>query len=173
MNTIVMTGATSGIGKGAAEQIRKTPGVQLVIGARVAPPDGREVLPLDLAHLESVRAFVQQAEAWLGDRPINGLVLNAATQFGNIDQRTVDGFETTFAVNHLAHYLLLRLLTPRLAQNAVVVITTRNSHDPLTNPLAPPTHADALPAGSTPRRTGPQNAPGTGGHARLCGVQAL
>lgn len=97
MNTIVMTGATSGIGKVAAEQIRKTPGVQLVIGARVAPPDGREGLPLDLAHLESVRAFVQQAEAWLGDRPINGLVLNAATQFGNIDQRTVDGFETTIS----------------------------------------------------------------------------
>lgn len=144
MNTIVMTGATSGIGKVAAEQIRKTPGVQLVIGARVAPPDGREVLPLDLAHLESVRAFVQQAEAWLSDRPINGLVLNAATQFGNIDQRTVDGFEATFAVNHLAHYLLLRLLTPRLAQNAVVVITTSNSHDPLTNPLSSPTHADAL-----------------------------
>jgi NAD(P)-dependent dehydrogenase (short-subunit alcohol dehydrogenase family) len=91
-----------------------------------------------------VRAFVQQVEAWLGDRPINGLVLNAATQFGNIDQRTVDGFEATFAVNHLGHYLLLRLLTPRLAQNAVVVITTSNSHDPLTNPLAPPTHADAL-----------------------------
>jgi hypothetical protein len=144
MNTIVMTGATSGIGKVAAEQIRETPRVQLVIGARVAPPDGREVLPLDLGHLESVRAFVQQAEAWLGDRPINGLVLNAATQFGNIDQRTEDGFETTFAVNHLAHYLLLRLLTPRLAQNAIVVITTSNSHDPLTNPVAPPTHADAL-----------------------------
>src|SRR6202171_3211986 len=143
MNTIVMTGATSGIGRVAAKQIRETPGVQLVIGARVPPPDGREVRPLDLAHLESVRAFVQQAAAWLGDRPINGLVLNAATQFGNIDQRTEDGFEATFAVNHLAHYLLLRLLTPRLAQNAVVVLTTSSSHDPLTNPVSPPTHADA------------------------------
>ena len=130
MNTIVMTGATSGIGKVAAEQIRAAPGVQLVIGARVAPPDGLRVLPLDLAHLESVRTFVQQVEAWLGDRPINGLVLNAASQFSNIDQRTEDGFEATFAVNHLAHYLLLRLLTPRLAQNAVVVITTSGSTPP-------------------------------------------
>jgi NAD(P)-dependent dehydrogenase (short-subunit alcohol dehydrogenase family) len=116
MNTIVMTGATSGIGKVAAEQIREMPGVHLVVGARVAPPDGREVvLPLDLARLESVRAFVRQLEAALGDRQINGLVLNAGTQFGNIDQRTEDGFEATFAVNHLAHYMLLRLLTPRLA----------------------------------------------------------
>jgi NAD(P)-dependent dehydrogenase (short-subunit alcohol dehydrogenase family) len=63
MRTIVMTGATSGIGKVAAEQIREKPGVQLVIGARVAPYDGRGGLPLDLAHLESVRAFVQQVEA--------------------------------------------------------------------------------------------------------------
>jgi NAD(P)-dependent dehydrogenase (short-subunit alcohol dehydrogenase family) len=52
------------------------------------------------------------------------LVLNAATQFGNVDQRTEDGFETTFAVNHLAHYLLLPLLRPRLADGAIVVITT-------------------------------------------------
>jgi NAD(P)-dependent dehydrogenase (short-subunit alcohol dehydrogenase family) len=101
------------------------------------------VLPLDLTGLKSVRAFVQQVDAWLGDRPINGLVLNAATQFGNIDQRTEDGFETTFAVNHLAHYLLLRLLTPRLAQGPIVVITTSDSHNPLKNPIAPPTLADA------------------------------
>src|ERR1700730_14898719 len=128
---------TSGIGKVAAEQIRETPGVQLVIGARVAPPDRREVLPLDLAHLERLRAFVHPANTRLGDRPINGLVLNAASQFGNIDERTEDGFEATFAVNHLAHYLLLRLLTPRLAQNAVVVITTSSSHDPLPNDVSP------------------------------------
>jgi len=43
----------------------------------------------------------------------------------------------------LAHYLLLRLLMPRLACDAVVVITTSNLHDPLTNPIAPPEHADA------------------------------
>jgi NAD(P)-dependent dehydrogenase (short-subunit alcohol dehydrogenase family) len=92
MTTIVMTGATSGIGKVAAEHIRETAGVRLVVGARAAPPDGREVLPLDLARLESVRAFVRLLEAGLGDLPINGLVLNAGTQFGNIDQRTEDGF---------------------------------------------------------------------------------
>ena len=58
--------------------------------------------------------------------------------------RTVDGFETTFAVNHLAHYLLLRLLLPALADDAVVVLTTSGTHDPATKAgLAPPRHADA------------------------------
>lgn len=52
-------------------------------------------------------------------------------------------FEMTFAVNHLAHYLLLRLLLPKLAEHAHVVITTSDTHDPKTNPFAPPLHADA------------------------------
>jgi NAD(P)-dependent dehydrogenase (short-subunit alcohol dehydrogenase family) len=64
-------------------------------------------------------------------------------QVSDVRQRTEDGFETTFAVNHLAHYLLLRLLMPRLASEAIVVITTSNLHNPKTNPIAPPEHADA------------------------------
>jgi NAD(P)-dependent dehydrogenase (short-subunit alcohol dehydrogenase family) len=79
----------------------------------------------------------------LGEASIDGLVLNAGTQVGDVSQRTEDGFEATFAVNHLAHYLLLRLLMPRLASGAIVVITTSNLHDPKTNPIAPPEHADA------------------------------
>ena len=43
----------------------------------------------------------------------------------------------TFGVNHLAHDLLLRLLLPKLAYGATVVITTSDTHDPKTNPLAP------------------------------------
>jgi NAD(P)-dependent dehydrogenase (short-subunit alcohol dehydrogenase family) len=59
------------------------------------------------------------------------------------DQRTPDGFETTFAVNHLAHYLLLRLLLPQLAVGARVVITTSSTHDPEKDRMLPPArHAD-------------------------------
>jgi NAD(P)-dependent dehydrogenase (short-subunit alcohol dehydrogenase family) len=47
---------------------------------------------------------------------IDALVLNAGAQFPNLDQRTEDGSETTFAVNHLAHYLLLRFLLPKLGE---------------------------------------------------------
>lgn len=73
----------------------------------------------------------------LGDADLDGLVLNAGTQFPTSDQRTDDGFETTFGVNVLAHYLLLRLLLPKLARDATVVITTSDTHDPRLNPTGP------------------------------------
>jgi len=143
MKTIVMTGATAGIGLVAAEQMRQVPDVRLLLGARHPSTAGADSLPLDLARLASVRSFAAAVEQSLGETGIDGLVLNAGTQFGNVDQRTEDGLETTFAVNHLAHYLLLRLLMPRLAPGAVVVITTSDIHDPKAVPFASPEHADA------------------------------
>jgi NAD(P)-dependent dehydrogenase (short-subunit alcohol dehydrogenase family) len=143
MKTIVMTGATAGIGLTASEQMRRVPDVRLLVGARGKAPAGVDSLQLDLARLASVRSFAAGVVEWLGESSIDGLILNAGTQFGDVRQRTEDEFETTFAVNHLAHYLLLRLLMPRLASGAIVVITTSNLHDPKTNPIAPPEHADA------------------------------
>ena len=143
MKTIVMTGGTAGIGRDAAERIRRVPEVRLLIGVRGEAPSGVESRPLDLGRLASVRSFAAAVGDWLGEASLDVLVLNGGTQVGDIRQRTEDGFETTFAVNHLAHYLLLRLLAPRLAAGAIVVITTSNLHDPRTNPMAPPEHADA------------------------------
>ena len=137
MKTVVMTGGTSGLGEYAAQQIFQTQGIRLLLGARGAVRSKIETLPLDLARLKSVREFAEAVTEKLGDAPIDVLVLNAGTQFGNLNQRTEDGFETTFAVNQLAHYLLLRLLLPKLARDAVVVITTSDTHDPSANPMAP------------------------------------
>ncbi|WP_019068805.1 hypothetical protein [Streptomyces hokutonensis] len=69
----------------------------------------------------------------LGGRAIDALVLNAGTQSRNLDGRTADGFETTFGVNHLAHYLL----APQLADKARLILTTSDTHDPAITPLAP------------------------------------
>ena len=143
MTSIVMTGGTAGIGLAAAELMRQAPDVRLLIGARGQAPDGIETRPLDLGRLASVRGFADAAGEWLGEAKIDALVLNAGTQVRDLSQRTEDGFETTFAVNHLAHYLLLRRLSPRLADGAIVAITTSNLHDPKTNPIAAPEHADA------------------------------
>jgi NAD(P)-dependent dehydrogenase (short-subunit alcohol dehydrogenase family) len=143
MKTIVMTGGTAGIGLAAAKQLRSTQDVRLLLGARTTTSVAGDSRPLDLTRLESVRSFAAAVQEWLAGSSIDALVLNAGTQFVDVNQRTEDGFETTFAVNHLAHYLLLRLLMPRLATGAIVVITTSNLHDPRTNPIAAPQHADA------------------------------
>lgn len=132
-----MTGGTSGLGKVAAQQIAETPGMRILLGVRPVSQFAVKTLPLDLTSLASVCVFAQGVIQELGDELIAGLVLNAGTQFPNINQRTEDGFETTFAVNYLAHYLLLQLLLPKLAQGATVVITTSDTHDPDKNPMAP------------------------------------
>jgi NAD(P)-dependent dehydrogenase (short-subunit alcohol dehydrogenase family) len=132
-----MTGGTAGFGAVAAKRISDTPDTKLILGARAATDSSIDALPLELAHLSSVRSFAQALIKKLDGTKIDVLILNAGAQFGNTKHRTEDGFEATFAINHLAHYLLLRLLAPSLANNATVVITTSDVHDPRSNPLGP------------------------------------
>jgi NAD(P)-dependent dehydrogenase (short-subunit alcohol dehydrogenase family) len=137
MKTVVMTGGTAGFGVVAAKRISDTPNTKLILGARDTKNSSIDALPLDLARLSNVRSFTQALRQKLDGTKIDILILNAGAQFGNTKHRTEDGFESTFAINHLAHYLLLRLLTPSLAKNATIVITTSDVHDPKMNPLGP------------------------------------
>lgn len=117
-------------------------GMPLVSGRTAV--GGGELLPLELAELASVRAFAAAVRERLGGAPVDALLLNAGMIRPDVTGRTADGFETTFAVNHLAPYLLARLLLPVLADKAIVVLTTSGTHDPATGAsLAPPRHADA------------------------------
>ena len=143
---IVMTGATSGIGLAAARRLIAESGASVVVGART-PARAREdirskarTLPLDLARLQSVRDFA----AMLANEPaIDALILNAGLQTQH-RQVSDDGFEMTFAVNHLAHYLLARLLVPRVANGGRIILTSSGTHDPdLKTGMPPPPHADA------------------------------
>jgi len=139
--TFVMTGATSGIGAVALTRLMARAGTRAIIGARSSstrpPLDSVEVLPLDLSSLAEVRAFAAAVLDRLGSEPIDMLVLNAGAQFRSISARSADGFELTFAVNHLAHYLLARLLLPAVAQGGRIVLTTSDTHDPKIFPSAP------------------------------------
>jgi NAD(P)-dependent dehydrogenase (short-subunit alcohol dehydrogenase family) len=137
MKTVVMTGKTAGIGAVAAKRIFNTPNTQLILGARENRNSSIETLTLDLARLSNVRSFVQSLSKRLDGAKIDILIMNAGAQFGDTRHRTGDGFESTFAINHLAHYLLLRLLTPSLAKNATIVITTSDVHDPKMVPFGP------------------------------------
>ncbi|WP_206039477.1 SDR family NAD(P)-dependent oxidoreductase [Rhodococcus sp. HNM0563] len=172
MAIIVMTGSSSGFGEIAARLAREK-GADVLAGARTVSTN---FIPVDLACLDSVRAFAATVRQRLGDTPLDALVLNAGLILPNDAERTHDGFETTFAVNHLAHYLLVRLLMPSFAEEARIVITTSGTHDPtLRTGLEAPRHADAdllaHPDRDTERHLVPQRA---GQHAysasKLCNV---
>merc|ERR1719213_1508949 len=92
-------------------------------------------MKLELASLASVRDFVQNLNLFLPRRPINHLICNAAVYLPTDPEPafTDDGFEMSFGVNHLGHFLLVQLLLPDLkrakdARVCMVGSTTGNSN---------------------------------------------
>lgn len=137
---VVMTGVTAGLGVHAVQHIAARPDTRVIVGARETGrtlPRGVEAIPLELGSLASVREFADAVMRRLGDARIDILVLNAGMQTANNERRSADGYELTFAVNHLGHYLLARLLAPHMAEHGRLVITTSEMHDPAVTPLAP------------------------------------
>lgn len=131
---VVMTGATAGIGAHALKKIASS-GARVITGSRMTPAEYGETLLLDLSSLASVRNFAEQVINTLKDESIDFLVLNAGIAGTDPFQKTEDGFEATFAVNHLAHYLLARLLLPKMANNGRLIITTSDVHALAPEPL--------------------------------------
>lgn len=137
---IVMTGATSGLGLHALRELAKGGSKHIIIGARRNQHKiflNTVMLQLDLASLNSVKKFANQIIQSLDNRKISALVLNAGVQNSTTDAKSDDGYELTFAVNHLAHYLLVRILLPYICKNGRIVITTSDTHDPSIAPMAP------------------------------------
>ncbi|MGW2491181.1 oxidoreductase [Streptomyces sp. NPDC001606] len=121
--TVVITGANSGIGRTTAQALARA-GAHVVFAVR-DPERGRaaaaqaggstEVRRLDLADLDSVRAF---AAGW--DRPLDVLINNAGVMMLP-ELRTKDGFEMQFGTNHLGHFALTNLLLPHITDRVVTV----------------------------------------------------
>lgn len=134
-STLLITGASSGLGLALAQRLSTLPGLHLILPVRNAERAAwlRSALPqaqistpvLDLSRLDSVRRFeVPVAQA------LDAVMLNAGVQSANAIVRTTDGMEQSFAVNHLAHHLLLRKLAPMLAPKAIVGWTASGTHNP-------------------------------------------
>jgi NAD(P)-dependent dehydrogenase (short-subunit alcohol dehydrogenase family) len=128
--TVIVTGANSGIGHAAAAALAHA-GATVVLAVRdqakgeaaAATMTGTtEVRPLDLASLDSVRAF---AASWQGG--IDLLINNAGVMIPPLT-RTADGFELQFGTNHLGHFALTNLLLPHVAPTGRVVTVSSDAH---------------------------------------------
>jgi NAD(P)-dependent dehydrogenase (short-subunit alcohol dehydrogenase family) len=133
----IVTGATSGIGRSTAEQLAML-GCEVVLLARsveklsqaeaeIRASCGHDrvwSIQADLSRLAEVRAA---AAVFLATgKPLHVLLNNAAV-VNSARRETEDGFEETWAVNHLAHVLLTSLLLPCLRESApsrVVVVSS-------------------------------------------------
>lgn len=133
--TFLITGANTGIGRITARELAAR-GAEMIIAGRsqaktqpvvdeiVGRGGKARFVALDLAELASVRRCAQQ----LLDEGVRlrGLINNAG--MAGARGKSGDGFELTFATNHLGHYLLTRSLLPCLQAPARIVNVASEAH---------------------------------------------
>lgn len=139
---VIVTGATSGIGRQIAVELGAR-GARLVLpcrnverGAVVAAEiarrshaDAPAVMPFDASSQQSIRAFAAAYRAQHGRLDV---LVNNAGMAHERRLESVDGIEMTFATNVLGYYLLTRELLPALdagAPSRIVVVASTFASD--------------------------------------------
>ncbi|CAH0728651.1 unnamed protein product, partial [Brenthis ino] len=138
--TVIVTGATSGIGREAVWEFAKR-GAKVFMACRdmkkceavrrdiVLETNNKYVYcrPCDLASTASIREFVARMKA---EEPHVNILVNNAGVMETPKGVTKDGFEIQLGINHFGHFLLTQLLLDTLKQSAPsrVVVVTCNAH---------------------------------------------
>ena len=128
--TVLLTGSTDGLGRACAADLALAGATVLVHGRseeRVAATveklraetgsDRLRAHVADLSSLSQVRALAERVES--EEDRLDVLVNNAGVALGDRERRlSEDGYELTFAVNYLSHFLLTMRLLPLLRRSA-------------------------------------------------------
>jgi NAD(P)-dependent dehydrogenase (short-subunit alcohol dehydrogenase family) len=140
IKTILITGSTDGIGKQTAFELASA-GHKVIIHGRkeqrakavydeIANATGNNLLDYVTADLSSLGEVRQLAEDINSKYDKLDVLLNNAGVFYGQKELSADGYEMTFAVNHLAHFLLTNLLldTIKKADNGRIVTVSSMAH---------------------------------------------
>jgi protochlorophyllide reductase len=153
-STVVITGASSGVGLYAAKALANR-GWHVVMACRnlekaqqaaqmvEMPADSYTILHIDLGGLDSVKKFVQDFRAM--GRPLDALVCNAAIYMPLLKEplRSPEGYELTVTTNHLGHFLLCNLMmedlkkSPNSDRRMVILGTVTHNPDELGGKIPP------------------------------------
>jgi NAD(P)-dependent dehydrogenase (short-subunit alcohol dehydrogenase family) len=152
--TVLITGATGGLGLAAARTAALREDVRVLVAGRsverakaAAVQANGDPVVIDLGSLAGVRACARDLP------PIDALACNAGVKVLARESTTVDGFDETFQVNHLSHLVLIDELIARGDGLRRIVLIGSSTHNPAQRGrIPPPLDADA----ETLARGGPE-----------------
>jgi retinol dehydrogenase 14 len=131
--TVLVTGATGGIGRATAMRLAAMGANVAITGrdrartegaAREIRAAGRGEVDVFVADLSSQSEVRRLADEVLQTYPRIDVLVNNVGGYWNTRHVTADGLEHTFALNHLAPFLLTKLLLDRLKQSAPSRVVT-------------------------------------------------
>jgi protochlorophyllide reductase len=154
-STVVITGASSGVGLQAARALAQRGQWHVVMACRDLEKaekaaqsvgmskDSYTLMHIDLASLESVRQFVESFRA--SGKSLEALVCNAAIYMPLLKEplRSPEGYELSVATNHLGHFLLCNLMledlkkSPAPQKRLVILGTVTHNPDELGGKIPP------------------------------------